>query len=142
MPDPLTAIGSASAIVQLIGSLSSGLRTLRDAVAAIKDAPRIVKRMEVKIEHLGRSIRLLEQYFQQRPSKIPFETELYELIQEIAQSCISPLTIIYEKLPSRSAKNMNQAFTLWLNDNSITQATNHIDEYIPYLNLLVQTLNL
>ena len=143
MADPLTAIGSASAIVQLIGGVSSGLRTLRNAVMAIKDAERAVRRLEDKILHLGQCLKMLEKYFQQRPSKIPYETQLYELIQEIASSCTAPLQILKDKTPAHlSKKNVTTAFELWLNDSAITQAKNQIDESIPYLNLLIQTLNL
>ncbi|KAI3396536.1 hypothetical protein diail_12060 [Diaporthe ilicicola] len=142
MVDPVTAIGAASAVVQLIGALCIGLRTLKDAVVAIKDAQRTLQRIEEKIQHLGRYLRLLEQYFQRRPPKIPFETELHELIQDIADSCQSPLKILYETLPKHTTKNVEQAFRLWISNSSITQARKHIDEYIPYLNLLVETLNL
>lgn len=146
MADPLTAIGSASAIVQLLGGVASGLKTLRNAVVAIKDAPKTVKRLEDKIWNLEQSLRYLEKYFQQRPSRIPYpgyETELNELIQEVARSCTEPLTILKDKLPKDlSKKNVTKAFELWINDNAITQARDQIDEYIPNLNLLIQTLNL
>ncbi|KAI7775220.1 hypothetical protein LA080_007135 [Diaporthe eres] len=146
MADPLTAIGSASAIVQLIGGVASGLRTLRNAVVAIKDAPKTVKRLEDKIWNLEQCLKFLEKYFQQRPSKIPYpgyETDLNELIQEVARSCTEPLTILKDKLPRNlSKKNVTKAFELWINDNAITQARDQIDEYIPNLNLLIQTLNL
>lgn len=143
MADPLTIIGSASAIVQLIGGVASGLKALKDAVVAIKDAPRTVKRLEDKIQHLGHCLRMLEKYFEQRPSKIPYETQLYELIQEIEKSCTEPLEVLQKKTPIHlSNKNAAAAFNLWLNDSTIAQAKTQIDEYIPYLNLLLQTLNL
>lgn len=146
MADPLTAIGSASAIVQLIGGVASGLRTLRNAVVAIKDAPRTVKRLEEKIWHLEQCLKFIEKYFQQRPSNIPFpgyETDLNELIQEVARSCTEPLTILKDKLPTNlSKKNVTKAFELWINDSAITWARDQIDEYISNLNLLIQTLSL
>lgn len=143
MADPLSAIGAVSAIVQLIGGVSSGLRTLRDTVVAIKDAPRAVQRLEEKIQHLGQCFKMLETYFQSRPSKIPYETQLYELIQEIAISCTTPLEILKDKTPTHlSKKNVAAAFNIWMNESAITQAKNQIHESIPYLNLLVQTLNL
>lgn len=143
MADPLTAIGSASAIVQLIGGVSSGLRMLKDAAEAIRDAPKAVERLQKNILHLGHCLKVLEQYFQQRPADIPFEKELYELIQEIAISCTAPLKVLQEKTPTRlPRKNAVTAFNLWLNDKAITQARIQIDEYIPYMNLLIQTLNL
>lgn len=143
MADPLSIIGSASAIVQLLGGVASGLKTLKDAVVAIKDAPRTVRRLEDKIQNLGHCLKMLETYFQQRPSKIPYETQLYELIQEIEKSCTEPLEILKKKTPTRlSKKNAAAAFNLWLNDNTINQAKTQIDEYIPYLNLLIQTLHL
>lgn len=143
MADPLSIIGSASAIVQLLGGVASGLKTLKDAVVAIKDAPRTVRRLEDKIQNLGHCLKMLETYFQQRPSKIPYETQLYELIQEIEKSCTEPLEILKKKTPTRlSKKNAAAAFNLWLNDSTINQAKTQIDEYIPYLNLLIQTLHL
>ncbi|POS76948.1 hypothetical protein DHEL01_v204648 [Diaporthe helianthi] len=143
MADPLSAIGAVSAIVQLVGAVSSGLRALRDAVVSIKDAPRTVQRLEEKIQHLGHCFQMLEKYFQTRPSKIPYETQLYELIQEIAASCTTPLKILKEKTPTRlSRKNVASAFDLWLNNSAISQAKTQINESIPYLNLLLQTLNL
>lgn len=143
MADPLSVIGSASAIVQLIGGVSSGLRTLRNAALAIKDAPRVIKRLEDKIQHLGQCLKMLERYFQQRPATIPYETQLYELIQDISQSCMEPLEVLEKKTPTHlSKKNVAAAWDLWLNDNTITQAKTQIDEYIPYLYLLIQTLNL
>lgn len=143
MADPLSIIGSASAIVQLLGGVASGLKTLKDAVVAIKDAPRTVRRLEDKIQNLGHCLKMLETYFQQRPSKIPYETQLYELIQEIEKSCTEPLEILKKRTPTRlSKKNAAAAFNLWLNDSTINQAKTQIDEYIPYLNLLIQTLHL
>ncbi|KAG6368924.1 hypothetical protein INS49_003142 [Diaporthe citri] len=143
MADPLTAIGAVSAVVQLIGGVASGLRTLKDAVVAIKDAQKAVERLEKNILHLGQCLKMLEQYFQQRPPKIPYEAQLYEVIQGIATSCTAPLNILKEKTPKRvSKKNAATAFHFWLNDSSITQAKLQIDEYIPYMNLLMQTLNL
>jgi hypothetical protein len=143
MADPLSAIGAVSAIVQLIGGVSSGLRALRDTVVTIKDAPRAVQRLEEKIQHLGQCFKMLETYFQSRPSKIPYETQLYELIQEIAISCTTPLEILKDKTPTHlSKKNVAAAFNIWMNESAITQAKNQIHESIPYLNLLVQTLNL
>ena len=143
MADPLSAIGAASAIVQLIGGVSSGLKTLHNAVVSIKDAQKTVKRLEDKILHLGQCFKILEKYFQQRPPEIPFEKQLYELIQEIATSCTPPLKILKAKTPTHlSKKNVVAAFELWINDSAITQANNQIDESIPYLNLLIQTLNL
>lgn len=143
MADPLSAIGAVSAIVQLIGGVSSGLRTLRDAVVSIKDAPKTVKRLEDKIFHLGHCFQMLEKYFESRPSKIPYETQLYELMQEIAASCTAPLKVLQEKTPTHlSKKNVAAAFDLWLSNSAITQAKTQIDESIPYLNLLLQTLNL
>lgn len=143
MATGLEAIGAVSAIVQLIGGVSSGLRTLQDAVISIKDAPRAVQRLEDKIQHLGQCFKMLEKYFQSRPSKIPYETQLYELIQEIVASCTAPLKILTEKTPTHlSKKNVAAAFDMWLNNSAITQAKNQIDESIPYLNLLIQTLNL
>ncbi|KAG8159571.1 hypothetical protein KVR01_010208 [Diaporthe batatas] len=145
MSGPLEVIGAVSAVVQLIGGVSSGLRTLRDAVVAIKDAPRAVQRLEEKIQNLGHCFRMLERYFESRPSRIPFETQLYELIQEIAASCTAPLMVLKEKIPTRSQlskKHITAAFDLWLNNSAITQAKTQINESIPYLNLLLQTLNL
>ncbi|KAL1877970.1 hypothetical protein Daus18300_002324 [Diaporthe australafricana] len=134
------ALGAASAVVQLIGALSSGLRTLQKTVVAIKDAPRDTRRMEGQIKYWEQCLKLLEQYFQQRPTDIPFEAQVYETIQEIANSCLSPLRTLRERLP-KSTSNVAMAFDLWFNDSSITQARNHIDEYIRYLNILIQTLN-
>lgn len=143
MADPLTAIGAVSAIVQLTGGVASGLRTLKDAVVAIKDAQKAVERLEKNILHLGQCLRMLEQYFQQRPSKIPFEAQLYEVVQGIATSCTAPLQILKDKTPKRvSKKNAATAFHFWLNDSAITQAKLQIDEYVPYMTLLMQTLNL
>lgn len=143
MADPLSAIGAVSAIVQLIGGVSTGLRTLRDTVVSIKDAPRAVQRLEEKIQHLGQCFQMLGKYFQSRPSKIPYETQLYELIQEIAASCTAPLKTLEENTPAHlPKKNVAAAFDLWLNNSAITQAQKQIDESIPYLNLLIQTLNL
>lgn len=143
MATGLEAIGAVSAIVQLIGGVSSGLRTLRDAVISIRDAPRAVQRLEEKIHQLGHCFQMLEKYFQSRPSKIPYETQLYELIQEIAASCTAPLKILKEKTPTHlSKKNVAAAFDMWVNNTAITQAKSQIDESIPYLNLLMQTLNL
>lgn len=134
------ALGAASAVVQLIGALSSGLQTLRTTVVAIKDAPVATQRIKDQIQYWGQCLKLLEQYFQQRPTNIAFEFELHETIQEIANSCLSPLRTLHEKLP-KSTKNVAKAFHLWLYDNSIAQARNQIDEYIRYLNILIQTLN-
>lgn len=143
MADPLSIIGSASAIVQLLGGVASGLKGLKDAVVAIKDAPRTVRRLEEKIQHLGQCLKMLETYFQQRPSKIPYETQLYELIQGIEKSCTEPLEVLKRKTPTHlSKKNAAAAFNLWLNDSTINQAKAQIDDYIPYLTLLIQTLHL
>lgn len=145
MADPLTIIGAASAIVQLIGGVASGLKALKDAVVAIKDAQRTVRRLEEKIQHLGHCLKMLEKYFEQRPSNLPYEKQIYELIQEIEKSCTEPLEVLRRKTPTRLSKKSAAtaaAFELWLNDSAITQAKTQIDEYIPYLNLLLQTLNL
>lgn len=145
MADPLSVIGSASAIVQLIGGVASGLRTLRTAVVAIKDAPRAVKRLEDKIQNLEQCLKFLEKYFQNRPSNIPYEKELNDLIQKFANSCTEPLDVLKDNLPKDSdlsKKNVTKAFELWINNNAIAQAKDQIDEYIPNLNLLIQTLNL
>ncbi|KUI57414.1 26S proteasome non-ATPase regulatory subunit 10 [Cytospora mali] len=142
MFDPITALQSVSSIIQLIGNLSKGLRSLRDTVTAIKDAPTVIKQIDDQIQHLGKYLGLVDTILKQHSAKIPCEVELHRLIQDLANNCLHPLGVLEDKLGRLAAqKNIVKAFHLWLDDNSIKKALNLIDEYTKYLSLLLQTLN-
>lgn len=143
MADPLTAVGSAASIFQLIGSLSKGLRSLRDTVIAIKEAPAFFKHIDDKIHNLENYFNLVNDIIKRRPSGILDESGLHHVIQDLIANCHLSLSVLQERLlPSRSSQNMVQAFYLWVNDRTIKQALNHIDEYTTHLHLLLEALNL
>lgn len=135
-------LGSVAAVLQLVGVVSKGLRSLRDTVIAIRDAPSDVKAIDDKIHLLGYYFNLVETFMQQKPSGIPDESEFRGVIQDLTTNCHCSLSVLQERLPSRNAQNIAQAFHLWLNDRSIKQALKHIDEYTKYLSLLIEALNL
>ncbi|ROW04802.1 hypothetical protein VMCG_04779 [Cytospora schulzeri] len=142
MADPLTAIGSAASILQLVETLSKGLRSLRDTVTAIKDAPAVVQHIEEKVQRLEYCFKLVVNLMKQRSSGITDELELHRVIRDVTANCFSSLSVLQDKLPSRNAQNIVQAFHLWIDDRAIKQALKHIDEYTKYLSLLIGTLNL
>lgn len=142
MVDPLSAIGSAASVIQLVANLSKGLRTLRDAVHAVKDAPTAVQHIEDKIHGLGDYFEKINNIIRRRPPGIPDEAELHRVIQDLTVTCHSSLKVLQEKLPRRGAGNIGQAFRLWINDRAIKLAVEHVDEYTRYLSLLLHALNL
>lgn len=142
MVDPFTVVGSIASIFQIVGSLTIGLRSLRDTVKAVKGATTVVKHVEDKVQRTEYYFRLVDDIMKQRPSGIPDEVELQRVVQDLTANCLVSLNVLQERLPKRNAQNIVQAFRLWVDDGDIKQALKHIDEYTNYSSLLLQALNL
>ena len=135
-------IGLIASVLQLIGSISTGLRTLRDGATLVRDARNIVDQIEEKVQRLRKCFTLVDDYIKNSTGRLPHELEVHRIIQDLTMSSSSSLKFIQERLPSRKAKKMVLAFQIWIHDHTMTQAMTHIDEYTQYLSLLLQTLNL
>lgn len=132
-------IGTAAAILQLVGLLSQELLTLRNTYIAIRDIKNKVGEIYEIVHSLEIPILFIQQYIQSRP-----DFELREITQDVTASCYKSLRIIQEKLPapSGSAQRINIAIKMWMQDRDIEQARKHISSSLQSLMLIMQVLHM
>lgn len=146
MTDPVSVIGAAASILQLVGSFSHGLKTLRNAVAAIRDIDATLEKMETKMQLLKTPMSVINSYIVSRaanPNELDFE--LHDIVLKLTRSCYTALNSLEAKLPAVSRSTRTQvaaAAKLWINGRDFEQATKEIDGHIQNLTFIVNLLNL
>lgn len=145
MADPLTAIGAAASILQLVQIISKGLVTLRNAVIATKDVYDKISAVLNQVEQLSHPISLIQQYVESRPADI--EHKLRIVISNVTTSCVASLETIRSKLPEpskfgRSRHKLHAAIKVWRHDQELEQASRQVDGYLQNLTLILAVLNM
>lgn len=138
----MAEIGTAASIIQLIGALSKGLTTLRNAYVAIRDVRKRIEEILFRVTSLAVPIQYIQHYIQSRSANV--QSELHDVIGDVTTSCLVSLRIIQEKLPvvGTLTRRMETAVRMWMIDREIEEASKHIDGSLQNLRLILQVLNM
>lgn len=145
MPDPLTIIGAAASLVQLVQAIAKGLLNLRNAVKAIKDVHDKIQALSTQIEQITQPIVFIQSYMKIRPVDIGYE--LFLVIDNVTTSCRTCLEKFQSQIPAppktgRSHHKIVAAIRTWINNHDLEETRRHIDGYVQNLTLIMAVLNL
>lgn len=145
MTDPITVIGTAASLVQLVQAVAKGLLNLRNAVKAVRDVQDKIQALSNQIQQISHPIVFIHSYIKARPADIG--CELLVVIDDVTTNCYACLEKFQSQLPmppkaGRSHQKIDAAIRIWINNKELEETRRHIDGYAQNLSLIMAVLNL